>query len=79
MLNRVALRSRPVAQAALARTTPATIMSSRRMYATSKPDDAKADKVKSITVFGAGLMGGLTMPGFGGWWIINQEELNLGR
>jgi hypothetical protein len=54
-------------------------MSSRRMYATSKPDDAKADKVKSITVFGAGLMGGLTMPGFGGWWIINQEELNLGR
>ncbi|KAG7531631.1 hypothetical protein FFLO_04215 [Filobasidium floriforme] len=57
MLSRVALRSRPVTQAALARTTPATIMSSRRMYATSKPDDAKADKVKSITVFGAGLMG----------------------
>jgi len=27
------------------------------MYATSKPDDAKADKVKNITVFGAGLMG----------------------
>jgi hypothetical protein len=69
MLNRVALRSRPVAQAALARTTPATIMSSRRMYATSKPDDAKADKVKSITVFGAGLMGELTTPGYDRWTI----------
>ena len=57
MLSRTTLLSRPVAQAALARSTPATIMSSRRMYATSKPDDSKADKVKNITVFGAGLMG----------------------
>jgi hypothetical protein len=69
MLSRVAVRSRPVTQAALARTTPATVMSSRRMYATSKPDDAKADKVKSITVFGAGLMGGLPSPGSDGWII----------
>lgn len=59
MLSRTALLSRPIAQAALTRITPAAAMSSRRMYATSKPDDAKADKVKNITVFGAGLMGRL--------------------
>jgi hypothetical protein len=44
-------------------------MSSRRMYATSKPDDAKADKVKSITVFGAGLMGELPTPDYDGWTV----------
>jgi len=48
---------------AVNRLVPSIAMSGRRHYAT--PDESKADRVKNITVFGAGLMG--------------KSELLLGR
>jgi hypothetical protein len=53
---------------AVNRLVPSIAMSGRRHYAT--PDESKADRVKNITVFGAGLMGELQQ-------LLGSISLNL--